>query len=32
MLASDYEISKIVKGDTQAPQSMTVDWIRVWQA
>jgi len=31
MLASDYEISKIVK-DSKLPQSMTVDWIRVWQA
>ena len=31
MLASDYEISKI-GGDSKLPQSMTVDWIRVWQA
>ncbi len=31
MLASDYEISKIVK-DSKLPQSMSVDWIRVWQA
>jgi beta-glucanase (GH16 family) len=31
MLASDYEISKIGK-DSKLPQSMSVDWIRVWQA
>jgi beta-glucanase (GH16 family) len=31
MLASDYEISKIGK-DSKLPQSMNVDWVRVWQA
>ena len=31
MLASDYEISKI-GSDRKLPQSMNVDWIRVWQA
>jgi hypothetical protein len=31
MLASDYEISKI-GSDSKLPQSMNVDWIRVWQA
>ena len=31
MLASDYEISKI-GNDRKLPQSMNVDWIRVWQA
>lgn len=31
MLASDYEIYKI-GSDRKLPQSMNVDWIRVWQA
>jgi beta-glucanase (GH16 family) len=31
MLASDYEISKI-GSDSKLPQSMNVDWIRVWQS
>lgn len=31
MLASDYEISKIGR-DSKLPQTMNVDWIRVWQA
>ncbi len=31
MLASDYEIYKI-GNDKKLPQSMNVDWIRVWQA
>ncbi len=32
VLASDYEISQMKGGDSKLPQTMAVDWIRLWQA
>lgn len=32
LLSSDYEISQMKGGDKSLPQTMNVDWIRLWQA
>jgi beta-glucanase (GH16 family) len=32
LLSSDYEISQMKGGDSKLPQSMAVDWVRLWQA
>lgn len=32
LLSSDYEISQMPKGDKKLPQTMNVDWVRLWQA
>ena len=32
LLSSDYEISQMKGGDRKLPQSMNVDWLRLWQA
>ena len=32
VLASDYEISQMKGGDSKLPQTMAVDWVRMWQA
>jgi beta-glucanase (GH16 family) len=32
VLASDYEISQMKGGDSKLPQTMSVDWVRLWQA
>ena len=32
LLSSDYEISKLPGGDSKLPQTMNVDWVRLWQA
>lgn len=32
VLASDYEISQMKGGDAKLPQTMSVDWVRLWQA
>ncbi len=32
LLSSDYEISQMKGGDKKLPQTMQVDWIRLWQA
>ena len=32
LLSSDYEISQMKGGDAKLPQTMSVDWIRLWQA
>ncbi|UUZ60745.1 glycoside hydrolase family 16 protein [Nocardioides sp. B-3] len=32
VLASDYEISQMKGGDSKLPQTMAVDWVRLWQA
>jgi beta-glucanase (GH16 family) len=32
LLSSDYEISQMKGGDSKLPQTMTVDWVRFWQA
>ena len=31
LLSSDYELKKL-KGEGNLPQTMSVDWIRFWQA
>ena len=31
LLSSDYELKKL-KGEANLPQTMSVDWIRFWQA
>lgn len=32
LLSSDYEISQMPGGDKKLPQTMNVDWVRLWQA
>ncbi|HXH79725.1 glycoside hydrolase family 16 protein [Nocardioides sp.] len=32
LLSSDYEISQMKGGDAKLPQTMNVDWVRLWQA
>jgi beta-glucanase (GH16 family) len=32
LLSSDYEISQMKGGDAKLPQTMSVDWVRLWQA
>ena len=32
LLSSDYEISQMPGGDRKLPQTMNVDWVRLWQA
>lgn len=32
LLSSDYEISQMPGGDKKLPQTMQVDWVRLWQA
>lgn len=32
LLSSDYEISQMKGGDSKLPQTMSVDWLRLWQA
>ncbi|WP_310530172.1 glycoside hydrolase family 16 protein [Nocardioides sp.] len=32
LLSSDYEISQMKGGDAKLPQTMSVDWLRLWQA
>ena len=32
LLSSDYELSQMTGGDRKLPQTMNVDWLRLWQA
>ena len=32
LLSSDYELSQLKGGDRKLPQTMNVDWLRLWQA
>jgi len=32
LLSSDYELSQLKGGDSKLPQTMNVDWLRLWQA
>ncbi len=32
LLSSDYELAQLKGGDKKLPQTMNVDWVRLWQA